>query len=68
MRDWLDAPDGTTNCRRLLPADVVDGTAARYREAYATGRPFETYLRSAGVDDAAAADAAALGRLREEHA
>jgi len=48
VRDWLDAsgwdheppPPG-------LPGDVIEQTAARYREAYerVTGEPFEVYLR-----------------------
>src|SRR5207248_1771405 len=52
VRDWLDAsgwnhepppPD--------LPGEVVQNTAARYREAYdrLTGEPFDRYLRRMGV-------------------
>ncbi len=52
VRDWLDAcgwdhepppPD--------LPADVVEQTAARYREAYErlTGEPWAEYLRRMGA-------------------
>ena len=52
VRDWLErsgwdkeppAPE--------LPGDVVDGTAARYREAYErlTGEPFASYLDRMGV-------------------
>ena len=52
VRDWLDesgwdheppAPD--------LPPEVVERTAARYREAYErlTGEPFEHYRRRMGV-------------------
>jgi phosphoribosylaminoimidazole-succinocarboxamide synthase len=52
VRDWLDAlgwdhepppPE--------LPADVVENTAARYREAYdrLTGEPFAAYLHRMGV-------------------
>jgi phosphoribosylaminoimidazole-succinocarboxamide synthase len=55
VRDWLDEsgwdhepppPD--------LPEDVVEQTAARYREAYAriTGEPFDAYLRRMGVAEA----------------
>ncbi len=52
VRDWLDAsgwnheppPPG-------LPADVVEATAARYREAYErlSGEPFDDYLRRMGA-------------------
>src|ERR671931_1422806 len=52
VRDWLDGsgwdheppPPG-------LPDDVVDQTAARYREAYEriTGEPFAEYLRRMGI-------------------
>ncbi len=52
VRDWLDAsgwdhepppPD--------LPSDIVEVTAARYREAYEriSGEPFEDYLRRMGA-------------------
>jgi phosphoribosylaminoimidazole-succinocarboxamide synthase len=52
VRDWLDAsgwdhepppPD--------LPEDVIDQTAARYREAYerVTGEPFDAYLKRMGA-------------------
>ena len=71
VRDWLDASGWDREPPPpSLPADVVDGTAARYREAYerVTGRPFGEYLRSMGVDAVPTADAAALDRLREEHA
>ena len=71
VRDWLDASGwGREPPPPSLPADVVDGTAARYREAYerVTGRPFGEYLRSMGVDAVPTADATALDRLREEHA
>jgi phosphoribosylaminoimidazole-succinocarboxamide synthase len=53
VRDWLDGsgwnheppPPG-------LPGDVVQSTAARYREAYErlTGEPFAGYLRRMGVN------------------
>ena len=69
VRDWLDASGWDREPPPpSLPADVVDGTAARYREAYerVTGRPFDEYLRSMGVDAVPTADAAALDRLREE--
>jgi phosphoribosylaminoimidazole-succinocarboxamide synthase len=72
VRDWLDAsgwdhepppPD--------LPADVVQRTAATYRDAYerVTGDPFARYLQLMGIvtreDDRDATD---LERLRREHA
>jgi phosphoribosylaminoimidazole-succinocarboxamide synthase len=72
VRDWLDAsgwdhepppPD--------LPADVVQRTAATYRDAYerVTGDPFARYLQRTGIvtpeDDRDATD---LERLRREHA
>jgi phosphoribosylaminoimidazole-succinocarboxamide synthase len=72
VRDWLDAsgwdhepppPD--------LPADVVQRTAATYRDAYerVTGDTFGRYLQRMGIeateDDG---DAAHLERLRREHA
>jgi len=71
VRDWLDASGWDRDPPPpSLPLDVVDGTAARYREGYEriTGRSFVEYLRSMGVDGAPTADAAALDRLREEHA
>ena len=54
-----------------LPPDVVEGTRARYVEAYEriTGEPFEGYLSRAGVsgpDEEARNDDAVLERLREE--
>ncbi len=71
VRDWLDAsgwdrePPPPT-----LPAEVVAGTADRYREAYerVTGEPFEAYLERAGAPGDASHDAAALDRLRKERA
>jgi phosphoribosylaminoimidazole-succinocarboxamide synthase len=75
VRDWLDAsgwdrePPPPT-----LPGDVLEGTAARYREAFEriTGEPFDTYLASAGVTppvgDEAKDDDAALERLRDGQA
>jgi phosphoribosylaminoimidazole-succinocarboxamide synthase len=55
-----------------LPVDVVEGTTARYVEAYEriTGEPFDDYLARAGVtprDDRALDDDPFLERLREEH-
>ena len=54
-----------------LPPEVVEGTRARYVEAYEriTGESFEDYLVRAGVtprDDRARDDDPALERLREE--
>jgi phosphoribosylaminoimidazole-succinocarboxamide synthase len=75
VRDWLDAsgwdrePPPPT-----LPPEIVEGTAARYREAYEriAGEPFDDFLARAGVtprDDAKAPDDdAVLERLREGHA
>ena len=71
VRDWLDASgwDREPPPPRL-PADVVAGTAARYRDAYerVTGSPFRDYLRHAGVAGDARDDAEALDRLREARA
>ena len=55
-----------------LPLDVVEGTTARYVEAYEriTGEPFDDYLARAGVtprDDRALDEDPFLERLREEH-
>jgi phosphoribosylaminoimidazole-succinocarboxamide synthase len=54
-----------------LPPDVVEGTRARYVEAFEriTGEPFEGYLSRAGVsgpDEEARNDDPVLERLREE--
>jgi phosphoribosylaminoimidazole-succinocarboxamide synthase len=52
-----------------LPADVVEGTSARYEEAYErlVGEPFDAFRERMGAPDDPAADAAALDRLREAH-
>jgi phosphoribosylaminoimidazole-succinocarboxamide synthase len=71
VRDWLDASGWNHDPPPpSLPADVVEGTAARYREAYerVTGEPFDAYLARAGVGTDTTSDAAALDRLREERA
>ena len=73
VRDWLDAsgwdheppaPD--------LPAEVVERTSLKYREAYerVAASPFDHYRHLSGVTsgDDAGTDAAALERLRREHA
>jgi phosphoribosylaminoimidazole-succinocarboxamide synthase len=71
VRDWLDASGWDREPPApALPPDVVEGTAARYREAYEriTGEPFGEFLSRAGVtppDDEAPDDDAALERLRE---
>jgi phosphoribosylaminoimidazole-succinocarboxamide synthase len=67
VRDWLD---GTGWDREppppALPAQVVAGTAARYREAYEriTREPFEDYRGRTGAGDED--DDPVLERLREE--
>ena len=75
VRDWLDASGWDREPPPpALPPDVVEGTAARYREAYEriAGEPFDAYLARAGVtprpeNEAAdgTPDDAALDRLRE---
>ena len=71
VRDWLDASGWDREPPPpALPPDVVEGTAARYREAYdrITGEPFGAYLVRAGVaprPENEAPDDAALDRLRE---
>jgi phosphoribosylaminoimidazole-succinocarboxamide synthase len=52
VRDWLEAqPWDKTAPGPELPAEVRDGTAARYREAYErlAGRSFASYLAEMGV-------------------
>jgi phosphoribosylaminoimidazole-succinocarboxamide synthase len=52
VRDWLETQEwDKTPPGPELPAEVRDGTAARYREAYEriTGRPFASYLEEMGV-------------------
>jgi phosphoribosylaminoimidazole-succinocarboxamide synthase len=77
VRDWLDGSGWDREPPPpSLPREVLDGTAARYRDAYEriTGEAFEEYLHRAGVsprdddrapDDEAPDDDAALERLRE---
>jgi len=53
VRDWLEASDWNKEPPAPdLPEDVVEGTAARYREAYEriTGEPFVKYLDRMGVE------------------
>jgi phosphoribosylaminoimidazole-succinocarboxamide synthase len=73
VRDWLDRSGWDREPPPPpLPSDVVEGTTARYVEAYEriTGEPFEAYLARAGVilrqDDVAPDDESALERLRED--
>jgi phosphoribosylaminoimidazole-succinocarboxamide synthase len=66
VRDWLDASGWDREPPAPeLPADVVEGTAGRYREAYErlTGEPFERYRERTHATDGD--DDAALDRLRE---
>jgi phosphoribosylaminoimidazole-succinocarboxamide synthase len=52
VRDWLDASGWDHEPPPpALPADVVDATAAKYREAYAriSGEAFDAYARRMGV-------------------
>jgi phosphoribosylaminoimidazole-succinocarboxamide synthase len=52
VRDWLDSSGWDHEPPPPeLPADVVDQTAARYREAYerVTGEPFDSYLSRMGA-------------------
>jgi phosphoribosylaminoimidazole-succinocarboxamide synthase len=52
VRDWLEQSDWNKEPPGPdLPADIVEGTAARYREAYEriTEEPFQKYLDTMGV-------------------
>jgi phosphoribosylaminoimidazole-succinocarboxamide synthase len=52
VRDWLETLDWDKRAPGPeLPPGVVEGTAARYREAYGalTGRGFDTYLEEMGA-------------------
>ena len=73
VRDWLDATGWDREPPPpALPADVVAGTADKYREAYerVTGEPFRDYLVRVGATSGATTDhdAASLDRLRREQA
>jgi phosphoribosylaminoimidazole-succinocarboxamide synthase len=66
VRDWLDRSGWDREPPPpALPADVVEGTAARYREAYEriTGEPFAAYRSRSGATTVD--DDPALERLRE---
>jgi phosphoribosylaminoimidazole-succinocarboxamide synthase len=73
VRDWLDAVGWDHEPPPPeLPGDVVDGTAARYREAYEriTGEPWDRYRRAMGVTAGSDGENGddVLERLRGEHA
>ncbi len=73
VRDWLDATGWDHEPPPPeLPSEVVERTAAKYREAYekVTGQSFDHYrhLMGAMSENDAAASAADLERLRTEHA
>jgi phosphoribosylaminoimidazole-succinocarboxamide synthase len=74
VRDWLDRSGWDREPPAPpLPPEIVQGTTARYVEAYerVTGQLFVDYLARAGVtarEGEMAPDDAALERLREEHA
>ena len=71
VRDWLDASGWDREPPPpALPPEIVEGTAARYREAYEriTVESFDAYLARAGVTprlENEAPDDAALERLQE---
>jgi phosphoribosylaminoimidazole-succinocarboxamide synthase len=74
VRDWLDRSGWDREPPApALPPEVIEGTTARYVEAYEriTGEPFDAYLARVGVtprdDDRALDDDPVLERLREEH-
>jgi phosphoribosylaminoimidazole-succinocarboxamide synthase len=68
VRDWLDGSGWDREPPPpALPRDVIEGTAARYREAYEriTGEAFDAYRARAGVTRPTSPDDDALERLRE---
>jgi phosphoribosylaminoimidazole-succinocarboxamide synthase len=67
VRDWLDASGWDREpAAPSLPTQVIEGTAARYREAYEriTGESFPAYRSRTGAGERD--DDPALERLREE--
>ena len=71
VRDWLlESGWDREPPPPELPREVVEGTSARYAEAYErlVGEPFEAFRERSGAPDDPSGDAAALDRLREEHA
>ena len=73
VRDWLDASGWDREPPPpSLPEEVLDGTAARYREAYErlTGGPFDGYLARMGVpgEGDVLTSESELERLREANA
>jgi len=57
VRDWLDASGWNHEPPApALPADVVEGTVRKYREAYErlSGEPWSAYLARAGVEEGVA--------------
>ncbi len=73
VRDWLDASGWDHEPPPPeLPSEVIERTAAKYREAYekVTGQSFDHYRHLMGVmgENDSAVSAADLERLRTEHA
>ncbi|MCI0634989.1 MAG: phosphoribosylaminoimidazolesuccinocarboxamide synthase [Actinobacteria bacterium] len=73
VRDWLDASGWDHEPPAPeLPGDVVERTAATYREAFEriTGQRWDAYRDRMGVQEASGpeTDEAAIERLREAHA
>ncbi len=68
VRDWLDVSGWDHEPPPpALPVEVIDGTAARYREAYErlSGEPWDDYESRMGVAGATG-DTEALERMRKE--
>jgi len=73
VRDWLDASGWDHEPPSPeLPAEVIDRTAAKYREAYEkiADLPFDHYRHLMGVmsENDSETCATDLERLRREHA